>query len=45
MKEEEFRELYLRIIQIYRLSPEVAQQLLERILDILHNHADATDDP
>ena len=36
MSEQEFRELFRRLVEIYKLKPEVAQELLRRIMEILH---------
>ena len=37
MSEREMQELFRRLKDIYRLRPEVAQELLRRILEILHD--------
>ena len=41
--EEQFRELFQRIAELYQLSPEIAAELLQRILHILANHSGETD--
>lgn len=33
--EDQFRELFQRIVELYQLSPETAAELLQRILKIL----------
>lgn len=33
--EEQFRELFQKIVELYQLSPVVAAELLQRILTIL----------
>lgn len=33
--EEQFRELFQKVVELYQLSPEVAAELLQRILAIL----------
>ena len=35
MEEKEFRELFQRIADQYELAPDVAEELLQRILKIL----------
>lgn len=35
LKEEDFRRIVLRVIMTYRLSPEAAAQLLQRIIRTL----------
>lgn len=37
MDEEEFRQLFLKIMNLYQISPEVATELLKKILTILKN--------
>ena len=36
MNEQDFRALFRQVEDIYRLSPETAKKLRERILAILH---------
>ena len=36
MNEQDFRALFRQVEDIYRLSPDTAKKLLERILAILH---------
>ena len=38
-KEAEFRELFQFLIEQYQLNPEIAQKLLQRILQILSEDA------
>ena len=33
--EDRFKELFRRIVELYQLSPETAEELLQRILRIL----------
>ena len=35
MDEEQFRELFRRFIEQYELSPDIAEELLQKILNIL----------
>ena len=35
MDEEQFRELFHRFIEQYELSPDIAEELLQKILNIL----------
>ena len=35
MDEEQFRELFQRFIEQYELSPDIAKELLQKILNIL----------
>ena len=44
MSEQEFRELFRRLVEIYKLKPEVAQELLRRIMEILHGENGAEQD-
>ena len=37
MEDKEFRELFQRIIDQYELEPDIAEELLQRILNILLN--------
>ena len=36
MSEQDLRELFRSLKEIYKLQPEVAQRLLKQILEILH---------
>ena len=39
MEDPEFRELFHRLIDQYALEPDIAEELLQRILDLLsHNN-------
>lgn len=38
--EDQFRELFQRIVELYQLSPEIAAELLQRILAILAGESD-----
>ncbi len=40
MEDEYFRELFQRIVDRYELAPDVAAELLQRILIILNNTED-----
>lgn len=40
MEEEKFKELFQMIVDRYELAPDVAAELLQRILAILRNTAD-----
>ena len=35
IEEEEFKQLFHRIVEMYQISPETASELLQRILTIL----------
>ena len=37
MSDEEFRELFQRLIEKYELDPETADRLLQQILEILYS--------
>ena len=37
MEDKEFRELFLRIVDQYELAPDIAEELLHRILNVLWN--------
>ena len=40
MEDANFKELFQRIVDRYELAPDVAAELLQRILDILKNTED-----
>lgn len=43
MSDEEFRDLFQRLVEKYELDPEVADKLLQRILEILYGNKDTDD--
>ena len=43
MEDQEFRELFQRIVDQYELEPDIAEELLQRILNIL-SHCDPADE-
>ena len=43
VEDKEFRELFQRIVDQYALAPDVAEELLQRILCIL-SHCDPADE-
>ena len=43
MEDKEFRELFQRIVDQYELEPDIAEELLQRILNIL-SHCDLEDE-
>ena len=43
MEDKEFRELFQRIVNQYELEPDIAEELLQRILNIL-SHCDPEDE-
>ena len=43
MEDQEFQELFQRIVEQYALAPEIAEELLQRILNIL-SHCDPADE-
>lgn len=43
-KDTEFRELFQFMIEQYQLKPEIAQKLLQKILRILSEYTDESDD-
>lgn len=40
MDDEDFRKLFERLIENYELDPEVADKLLQQILEILYGNKD-----
>ena len=36
MSTDDFRELYIRLVESYGLDPETARRLLQRIIEILN---------
>ena len=45
MEEENFKKLFQKIVNCYELAPEVARELLNRILEILNNTKDESSQP
>lgn len=43
VEDKEFQELFQRIVDQYELAPDIAEELLQRILNIL-SHCDPTDE-
>ena len=43
MTDKEFKELFQRIVNQYELEPDIAEELLQRILNIL-SHCDPADE-
>lgn len=43
MDDEDFRKLFERLVENYELEPEVADKLLQRILEILYGNKDDAD--
>ena len=43
VEDKEFQELFQRIVNQYELEPDIAEELLQRILNIL-SHCDPTDE-
>lgn len=43
MDDEDFRKLFERLIENYELEPEVADKLLQQILEILYGNKDDAD--
>ena len=41
---EEFRKLYIRLVESYHIDPKVAETLLRRIIKILKEYTDLRDD-
>lgn len=44
MTEEEFKVLYIKIVESEKLSPETAEKILKRILKILYDKDDSESD-
>ena len=44
MDTEEFRKLYIKLVESYHLDPRVAETLLQRIIRILKEYTDQQDD-
>ena len=43
VEDKEFQELFQRIVDQYELAPDIAEELLQRILNIL-SHCDSADE-
>ena len=45
MNTEDFRELYVKLVESYGIDPETAKKLLQRIIEILRENGGGKQEP
>ena len=43
MDDEYFKQLFERIVEVYQIAPDTAEELLQRILEILSQNTEDSD--